>query len=53
MARLGSGGEAPDRDLAESVGMQKNTFLQNVVRARKLIAGCLEHAGYRLREVLP
>ena len=30
--------------------MQLNTFLQNIVRARKLVALCLEKAGVPLKE---
>lgn len=50
-ARIRSGGADPDRALAERIGMQLNTFLQNVTRARKLIAQCLEQRGIRLDEV--
>ncbi|MBI4957144.1 MAG: hypothetical protein HY908_34340 [Myxococcales bacterium] len=50
-ARLGSGGLEHDRELAAGVGMTLNTFLQNVARARKLLAACLERAGVRLAEV--
>ena len=45
MARLAEGHESPDRDLAASVGMAVNTFLQNIVRARKSVADCLERKG--------
>jgi DNA-directed RNA polymerase specialized sigma24 family protein len=45
LARLGRGHELPDRDLAASIGMAVNTFLQNVVRARKAVAACLEGKG--------
>lgn len=51
-ARCESGGESSDEALARSLGMRKNTFLQNIVRARTLLARCLEGAGFRLREVL-
>jgi RNA polymerase sigma factor (sigma-70 family) len=40
-ARLGAGGGEPDETLAERLGMRTNTFLQNVTRARKLLADCL------------
>jgi len=42
----------PDRDLARSLAMKLNTFLQNVVRARRLLADCLERSGIRLEEYL-
>lgn len=51
-ARLESG-HLPDRDLARDVKMKLNTFLQNVVRARRLLAKCLERHGVRLAEILP
>ena len=47
-ARLEQGGGEPDRSLAERLGMQPNTFLQNVTRARKLLAECLRRAGVDL-----
>ena len=43
--RLARGHEMHDRDIAASLGMAVNTFLQNVVRARKLVAACLEGKG--------
>jgi RNA polymerase sigma-70 factor (ECF subfamily) len=46
-------GHRPDRDLAQSLSMRLNTFLQNVVRARSLLAKCLERRGVRLGEVSP
>ena len=45
LARLARGHELHDRDVAASLGMAVNTFLQNVVRARKLVAVCLEGKG--------
>ncbi len=45
LTRLASGHEQSDRDTAASLGMAVNTFLQNVVRARKLVAACLEGKG--------
>ena len=42
-ARLEGGDE--DRTLAERLGMQLNTFLQNFARARKLLAECLGKRG--------
>lgn len=44
-ARLGPGSSRPDRDLATSLGMSLNTFLQNFGRARKLLAACLQRHG--------
>jgi RNA polymerase sigma-70 factor (ECF subfamily) len=38
----------PDRELATRLGMQLNTFLQNVGRARKLLAECLQKQGVAL-----
>jgi DNA-directed RNA polymerase specialized sigma24 family protein len=46
------GGYLPDRDLAEMVRMRLNTFLQNIVRARKLMAECLESRGVQLGGIL-
>lgn len=47
-ARLDSASAAPDRELARMLGMQANTFLQNITRARKLMADCLRRAGIDL-----
>jgi RNA polymerase sigma-70 factor (ECF subfamily) len=44
-ARLASGGGSDDADLATSLGMRLNTFLQNFTRARKLLAECLGRRG--------
>jgi RNA polymerase sigma-70 factor (ECF subfamily) len=44
-ARLDSGGGEPDSTLAERVGMRLNTFLQNIKRARELLAECLRRRG--------
>ncbi len=46
-------GHLPDRDLARGVRMKLNTFLQNIVRARRLVTDCLEKRGVRLGEMLP
>ena len=35
----------PDRDIAEGMNMRLNTFLQNVTRAKRLLAACLEKHG--------
>ncbi len=50
-ARTGTAGE-PDREIAARLRMKLNTFLQNIVRARKLLADCLERRGVRLAEIL-
>ncbi|MFO0646061.1 MAG: hypothetical protein U0326_07475 [Polyangiales bacterium] len=39
--RLAAGGGDADETIAERLGMRTNTFLQNVTRARKLLADCL------------
>ncbi len=49
-ARLEGGGVEPDRVLAERLGMTLNTFLQNVVRARRSLSECLESKGISARE---
>jgi DNA-directed RNA polymerase specialized sigma24 family protein len=51
-ARLAAGAENGDGEIAMLVGMTVNTFLQNIVRARKQVAACLEKKGIRLQEVL-
>ena len=50
-ARLADAGRSSDRALATALRMTVNTFLQNVVRARRLMAQCLERAGISLAEV--
>lgn len=50
--RLEGEGRVPDATLAERLGMRKNTFLQNMSRARKLLQECLERAGIDLRGAL-
>jgi RNA polymerase sigma factor (sigma-70 family) len=47
-ARLDSDGLQPDEVLAGGLAMRKNTFLQNVTRARKLLAECLTRHGIDL-----
>lgn len=47
-ARLLCQGGVADRDLAERLGMRLNTFLQNITRARKLLADCLRRLGIDL-----
>lgn len=44
-ARLASAGGQDDGDLATALRMTLNTFLQNVTRARQLIAECLGKRG--------
>jgi RNA polymerase sigma factor (sigma-70 family) len=43
--RLASAGARDDLELATSVGMRVNTFLQNFTRARQLLADCLRKRG--------
>lgn len=50
MARLGSAGSDSDETLAQRLGMRVNTFLQNITRARKLLADCLRAQGYTVEE---
>lgn len=50
--RLSSGGFEPDAVLAERVEMKLNTFLQNVTRARRLMADCLKGKGVDLEAEL-
>ncbi len=51
-ARLASAGANDDRELATTLGMQLNTFLQNFSRARKLLADCLGKRGVAIDEEL-
>ncbi len=51
-ARLASSGGEPDLALATALQMTLNTYLQNVTRARKLLAECLEKKGVAI-EVVP
>jgi len=44
-ARLESAGAKDDGELATALRMKLNTFLQNVTRARQLIADCLGKRG--------
>ena len=52
MARLDQGHLLPDAQLATRLGMSANTFLQNIVRARKQLAQCLERTGISIEEAL-
>jgi RNA polymerase sigma-70 factor (ECF subfamily) len=47
-SRLASAGGQDDVELAESLGMKLNTFLQNFTRARQLLVDCLKKAGIAL-----
>jgi DNA-directed RNA polymerase specialized sigma24 family protein len=51
-ARIRSGHATADRDLAASLNMKVNTFLQNIVRARRLLRTCLEGKGVPLSEIV-
>ena len=52
-ARLAGRGVEPDRALAERLRMSLNTFLQNIVRARRHLARCLESRGIAQGEYSP
>ena len=41
-----------DEVLAKELRMRRNTFLQNITRARKLVAECLERHGIDLAREL-
>lgn len=47
-ARIGGGGRESDATLAARARMKRNTFLQNVGRARRLLAACLAARGVEL-----
>lgn len=47
-ARIDNRAADPDRTLAERLGMKLNTFLQNITRARRLLADCLRRNGIEL-----
>jgi len=51
-ARMDFGGLMPDRDIAQSLRMTLNAFLQNIVRARRQVAACLGRKGISLEEAL-
>jgi DNA-directed RNA polymerase specialized sigma24 family protein len=51
-ARIQTDGLLPDRQIAAEIGMKLNTFLQNIVRARRQVATCLERKGISIGEVL-
>jgi DNA-directed RNA polymerase specialized sigma24 family protein len=52
-ARIANDGADPDHLLAERLGMKINTFLQNLTRARKLMAECLRRHRVDLEEEMP
>ncbi len=52
VARLEGGGAEPDRALAARLHMRVNTFLQNVVRARRHLTECLESRGISIMEMM-
>lgn len=51
-ARLEGRGARADEELADTLGMRLNTFLQNFGRARKLLAECLKKHGVDIEEGL-
>jgi RNA polymerase sigma factor (sigma-70 family) len=51
-ARLDEGHRVGDREVAKRLGMTVNTFLQNIVRARKQLAKCLEGKRVPLGEIV-
>jgi RNA polymerase sigma factor (sigma-70 family) len=50
-ARLAAAGSRDDGELAEALGMRANTFLQNITRARQLLADCLGKRGITITEL--
>jgi RNA polymerase sigma-70 factor (ECF subfamily) len=50
--RLADAGARDDVELAASLGMRVNTFLQNFTRARQLLADCLRKRGIIVDEEL-
>jgi RNA polymerase sigma-70 factor (ECF subfamily) len=53
LARLDDGGRRPDREIAEHLHMRRNTFFQNITRARRLMRECLERHGVTPEEITP
>lgn len=51
LARLEFGGWQADGQLAARLGMQLNTFLQNIVRARRQLRDCLLRKGVPAGEI--
>ena len=50
-ARLREGAGRSDHEVAAELGMTKNTFLQNIVRARRQMRACLAHKGVAVEEM--
>jgi len=50
-ARLQAAGGDDDSDIAQSLGMKLNTFLQNFTRARTFLADCLGKRGITIEEL--
>jgi len=53
LKRIEHGATQPDCDLAASLGLKLNTFLQHIVRARKRMAECLARKGVEMLEAAP
>ena len=51
-ARIRDAGRTRDHDIAARLGMTRNTFLQNITRAKRFIADCLKRNGVDLAEEL-
>ncbi len=51
--RVAQGHASSDRDLAQTLGLKLNTFLQHIVRARRSLAECLRRKGVELAGVGP
>ena len=52
LARIAQGHVAHDRSLADGLQMSVNAFLQNIVRARSLLARCLRGRGVTVEELV-
>ncbi len=50
-ARLSTNGCLSDKTLAEKLDMRLNTFLQNITRARRLLADCLRQYGIDVERI--
>ena len=53
LARLEASGAESDHTIAARLGVKLNTLLQNVTRARRALAECLQGRGISLEEELP
>lgn len=51
LRRIEVGHAIPDRTLAHGLGLELNTFLQHIVRARKHLADCLHRKGVKITGV--